>query len=57
MSMPRGSQSWQYLVYFFLLVAVVLIGLQIWSAVSTSYLVSDARQAVTMGQKEELDSG
>jgi glycosyltransferase involved in cell wall biosynthesis len=55
MSMPRGSQSWQYLVYFFLAVAVVLIGLQIWSAVSTSYLVSDAKQAVAAGQKEDLE--
>jgi hypothetical protein len=55
MSTPHASQSWQYLVYFFLLVAVILIGLQIWSAFSTSGIVSAAKQAVATGQEDDIE--
>src|SRR6266478_5222657 len=55
MSKPQNPQRWQHLIYAFLLLSLLLIGLQIWSAYTTSVIVGEAQHTAINASKDEVD--
>jgi glycosyltransferase involved in cell wall biosynthesis len=51
----RPSDRWRTLTVLFLVVAALLVGLQIWSALITRDIVSDAKLAAVLGAKDDFE--
>ena len=51
----RASDRWRALTAAFVLVAALLIGLQVWSALSTRDIVADAKLAAVLDAKDDVE--
>jgi hypothetical protein len=52
----RPSDRWRTLTALFLVVAALLVGLQVWSALSTrDIVINDAKLAAALGAKDDVE--